>query len=109
MSDHSLAFFMNVYNTANKNKPKDPNTGAVLTQTTVQYNVNNYDKNSPTSSTQNNNQSATYNVVQSQVNEDQYVNYQGNSNTNSYVPFNGQADFVEDLSYPSIIDWTQTN
>ena len=107
MSDHSLAFFMNVYNTANKNQPKDSNTGGNVTQTTVQYNVNNYDKSDPSSSTQNNNQSANYNVLQSAVNSGQYVNYQGNSTTNSYTPFNAVASEMEDLSYPSIIDWTK--
>jgi hypothetical protein len=108
MSDKAFSLFVNIYNEAYKNKPKDPITGLPTSSVDIQYNVQNFNKTDPLATSQEN-KSGTYDVVNSVINENEWINYQGNSKTNNYIPFSSTPDFIEDISLPSIIDWTQNN
>lgn len=109
MSDKSLSFFVNTYNEAIRNKPKDPITGAISRDIDVDYQINTYDTKDSFKTVKSENKNAKYTVTQSILNEDQFVNYKGNSNTNDYIPSTVTANFQEDISLPSIIQWTQNN
>ncbi len=109
MSDRSFIFFTNIYNDAIKNKPKDSITGAVQKDVEVEYQINTYSTDDPYKISNTENQKATYTVTQSMVNEDQFINYKGNSKTNDFLPYNGTADNNENILLSDIIQWTQTN
>lgn len=104
MADRSLSFFASLYPGGNS---KDPNTGMDLKNESVEFNINKYDPNDPLTRQSSENKTANYSVVQSTLNDDQYINYMGNSTTNDYRPYNPGADVQNDASLSSIITWTQ--
>lgn len=109
MSDRSFTFFTNIYNDAIKNKPKDEITGSVQEDISVEYQINTYDTTDPYKIVKTENKTANYAVTKSILNEDQFINYKGNSKTNDFLPYNGTPDNNENLSLSDIIQWTQTN
>lgn len=109
MSDRSFLFFTDLYNVAIKNSPKDPVTGAVQNKTDVNYQINTYDANDPYKVVNTENKTATYTTTQSILNEDQFINYKGNSKTNDFLPYTGTPDVNENISLTEIIEWTQQN
>ncbi len=106
-SDRAFSLFVQIYNEASRNKPKDPITGTTTSDVDVQFDVQNFNRQDPLTITSKSNREARYTVLNSVMNEQEYVNYQGNSPVNDYAPFTGQPDFIEDISLPSIIKWTQ--
>lgn len=106
--NRGLAFFASISN--NKTSNKDPLTGNTISSTNIELNVEKVDPKDSFKITSVESKTATYQTVDSILNEDQFINYQGNSSLNNYVPFVNNSDFAEDLSLRSIIDWsTSTN
>lgn len=105
--NRGLAFFAGISN--NKTSNKDPLTGNTISQTNIDFSVQKVDPNDTLKVTGVENKSATYQTVDSILNEDQFINYQGNSTLNNYTPFVDNQDVAEDISLSSIIDWTSKN
>jgi hypothetical protein len=106
MADRSLSFFVTI---ANKRNNPDSKTGMSSTNYDVQYNLNKYNKEDPLKGGTTENKTVTYKVVNSQQAEGQFINYQGNSTTNDFKPYENKPEHESDIKLSSIIDWTQQN
>lgn len=103
MADRSLSFFVTI---ANQQNNPDSKTGMSTSTKDVQYNVQKYDKNNPLGGSTTETQSVKYNLVGSLQNDDQTINYQGNSKTNNFTPYTSNPEHESDIKLSSIIDWT---
>lgn len=108
MADRSLAFFTTL---ANRQSNVDPKTGLSTTTHTVQYDIKKYDKTDPLSGDKTTSESKTvdYTLVQSLQADGQFINYQGNSNTNNYTAYTSNPEQESDIKLSSIIEWTKQN
>ncbi len=100
--DRSLKFFL----TPNSQKQRDSKTGLSTTEKTVQFDVTKYSPDDPRQTTTEQ-RSVNYKLVNSLQNEDQFINYLGNSSTNDFRPFNQNAEHESDIKLSSIIEWTK--
>lgn len=106
MADRSLSFFATL---ANKQNNPDNNTGMSTSNKEVQYDIKKYNQNDPLSAPAAENKTVNYTVVNSLQNEDQYINYLGNSNINEFTKYINNPEHESDIKLSSIIEWTQKN
>lgn len=105
--NRGLAFFAGISN--NKSSNKDPLTGNTISETSIDFSVEKVDPQDSLKVTSVDNKTATYQTVDAILNENQFINYQGNSTLNNYTPFVDNQDVAEDLSLSSIIEWSSKN
>jgi hypothetical protein len=99
--DKSLLFFSSLLNLSTNNK--DTKTGLPTSNYKIQYNVNKYTDNDPYKVSSTEQKSINYIVVNSLQSEGQYINYLGNSKTNTFSKFDNNKNHESDISLKSII------
>ena len=104
--DRSLKFFLEITNKHKKNK--DPKTGLARTTTTSQVNVINNSADPYAKPENSTTGSQTTVNVKSLLNDRFFVNYLGNSSSNTYNPSISVPE-ESDISLTSIIEWTTKN
>lgn len=101
--DRSLLFFLSG---PNPQKNRDSRTGLSTSDTSVQFDVTKYDPNNPRNTTTEQ-KTVNFTLVNSLQNEDQFMNYLGNSSTNDFRPVSFNPEHESDIKLSNIIQWTQ--